>query len=192
MNRAYNNLLRKKEEEFRHLCAKENLNESELARLHQLIEDETVDINYRNKSNAPIVLLCQFYRGPNIYLTLKLFLKRKDLDIHSCSPSGYNALMFLCRFYYHNDLYDCVQLLVEAGLDPEIKEKGGHNALRLLCLNYTRKNLLDIALYLLYNSTNLEDVAKCPNYLWKRNFHEEANYFTKMYKKLVDGSDPVI
>jgi hypothetical protein len=100
--------------------------------------------------------------------------------------------MFLCRFYFHQDLYNCVQLLIEAGLDPEIQEKGGLNALRLLCLNYKKKNLLDIALYLLYHSTNLEEAAKCSNCLWKREFHQESKAFQKIIKKLGDGSNPVI
>jgi len=167
------------------------LDDSKLEYLHQLIVDPTVKINHRIDSSPPFLLLCQFNRSESLYSTLKVFLQRQDLDISCTSPSGYNALMFLCRFYPCERLLDCVQLLIDRGIHLEAREKGHKTAILLLCQYYSGKNLMDVILRFLYNSKNFGDAFLCTRILWERKFKMESKMLHKCCVLLRDGQNPV-
>ena len=167
------------------------MDDSQSEHLNQLLMDPTVKINFRFESRPPFLLLCQFNRSESLYPVLKVFLKRQDLDISCTSRSGYNALMFLCRFYPCERLLDCVQLLIDRGIDLEAREKGHKTALQLLCLYYGGKNLMEVVLRLLYHSKNFGDASPCARILWERNLKTESKIFHKFFALLRDGQSPV-
>ena len=98
--------------------------------------------------------------------------------------------MFLTRFYHNDNLIDCVRLLISRGVTLE-SQGTGPNSLHLLCYNYSGDDILDIALPLLYHSTNLEYDGRCTKILWNRGYKEESKYFHKILKQLRDRRNPV-
>ena len=161
-----------------------------MSRLHQLIEDKTVDINQcyrRMKSNAPLVLLCQRHRSHSLCQLIEAFVKRDDLIIDECSPNGFNALMFICRFYRSENLIDCVQLLVNRGINLEAREKDGRTALDFLCLNYKSNNLVDILLLLIHPN----NVDQCMNILRQREFRSKFVVMERILRYISPGCRPV-
>ena len=177
--------------ELSDLCSQRNLDEVNLTRLHQLIADKQICIDYQFKASAPIVLLCQDNNNRHLYRTLEIFLQRDDLDINATSPYGFNALMFLCLLHRHEDLINCVQLLVNRGINAEAKGKEGENALQLLCQNYDGKNLRDIATVLINHSTSLDDISKCVGILRNRKLYSPLKTISKILQHIRNGHSHV-
>jgi hypothetical protein len=105
------------------LCSQKKLNRRQFDRLIELIQDRDVDITYTIKYKTPLLLLCQWNRSEHLYSILQILLKRDDLDINATSLGGFNALMFLSRFYPGADLLDCAQLLIDRGINAELKDR---------------------------------------------------------------------
>lgn len=171
------------------MCGKERLNETESDRLHQLIEDKTIDINSkRDKNNPPLVLLCQRHRSQSLCSLLDAILKREDLIVDSCSPNGFNALMFICRFYRRSNLIDCVKLLVSRGIRLDAREKGGRTALEFVCLNYKGSDLVDIVILLICR----DNIDRCMNILKQRNLRSEFEVMQRILHHTGPGRGTVI
>lgn len=176
------------------MCRKASLKKTELNRLIQLIKNTSVNINYKETklSNSPIVLLCQYNRSESLYPALQALVKREDLSINSTSSRGYNALVFLCRFYPREDLIDCAQLLINRGINVEKKIFDGTNSLQFLCQNYRQRNLIDTALLLINpKTTPFDDITKCIKGLWQDNLRSESKALASIFKRIREGHNPV-
>ena len=175
------------------LCYLEGFNETQADRFHQLIADQTLNINCVKIKSNPLVLLCQNNRSARLYPALKAFLQRDDFKINSISPSGYNCLMFLCRFYSHPNLINCVQLLVDKGIDLEAREsKKQLSALQILCANYSGENLIDVALCLIHRTTKYKNIKKCVDILLQRKLLSQSQTLENILGHIRSGRNPVI
>lgn len=188
-----------KENEVIRLCGRRNLNEHELNNLRLLLADESVKINYAESSNAPLMLLCNnMNQSASVYAALQVLMERKDLEINSTNPSGYNALMILCSHYSREDFWECAELLINRGINVDKKNNSGRNALQLFCINYRGENLIYNALRLASYSSSLGDSVTCRNLLYNRKnsagtreLREETKIFENLFVMLRSGRSAV-
>jgi len=94
------------------LCS---FNQSE--ELHRYIEillrRNTVDINWKDKTNCnALVNLSLYYKGKTLIDIFRLLISR-GIDVNSCSNNQWNTLCILTATYYGKDLIDLIRLLVE-------------------------------------------------------------------------------
>ena len=176
-------------------CRTERLDDIAMARLHRLLINLRININYAPPPDymPPLLLLCQYCKTENLPETLNILLNRNDVSVDFATRNGYNALMVLCKFYACESIIECVQLLIKHGINVDSKEKFGNrqNSLSLLCNNYKGKNLFDVALILLCHSTKLDYANKCAAILWDRGLKEESKKLVKIFRQLREGRNAV-
>ena len=114
------------------MCLRKNLNQTDLDKLEKLVADKSLNINATLKVSPALLTLCQFNRSESLYSALQILLTRDDLDINAVSYNGFNALLFICRFYSADNLLDCAQLLIDRGIDTSKREFKGSSALNIL------------------------------------------------------------
>ena len=73
-------------------------------------------------SKTPILNLCRFNESTSLYPALKALLERKDIDLALRDNMGRNSLFLLTRYYPLDDLIDCIQLLIESGVEANTKD----------------------------------------------------------------------
>ena len=94
------------------------LKEFESRRLLDLILDEGVNLNWRDRcGSTPLLLLCRFYKGENLFSLIEAIIARKCTDINARNKSNWNALVLVCFYYPGPKMFEIVSLLIESGID---------------------------------------------------------------------------
>ena len=154
------------------MLSHECLDEAGLARARELFLDESLNINFRVLFTrcTPLLLLCRYNKSSTQLLSLlQLLLERPDLDITVTNRDGHNAITLVCQYYPHDNLLDCVRLLIRRGGDVRqyLNAKKGavktKNALYLLCDNYKGEHLIDVARLLLAKDSSEESLHAALN-----------------------------
>ena len=164
------------------LCSLSELNPY-LERFLNLASNPNVDINHQmpRSRNTPIVQICHD-NTKNLEVALKILLDRKDIDLSLVNNEGNNALTQLCRHHKEDTLKECVELLIESGINVEHQNRKKRNALSLVSEFYTGKHKQDIICLLVDHMKNLGDVSASVQMLRNRGFNTEADILEKMVK----------
>ena len=151
-------------------------------RFKELVQDKNVNVN-RVGSFKPLLLhLCHPNGSKNhLYPILEALLKRDDLDVNVTSHCDYNALMFLFRNYFGNNLWDCAQLLIDRGIKVTTMNQ---NALQILCSYQTGDKIVYYALRLIYQFPELDDGIVCADILSSRGLYEESAIYRRLFKMI--------
>ena len=136
-------------------------------------------------SKTPILNLCRFNESTSLYPALKALLERKDIDLALRDNMGRNSLFLLTRYYPLDDLIDCIQLLIESGVEANTKDNNSKLACEILARHYNGPNFMDIFRLLVNNDTNMKALQLCIGILQaKTNRFQEAeelnNYLTSL------------
>ena len=91
-----------------------SLSDTQYSDMCRLIKDETVDINFvdSNGSNHLFSLCSNQKNAEHLEMSVKMFLKRRDLKINAKGPNGSNALGAVCNGYRGDNLIEIVRVLL--------------------------------------------------------------------------------
>ena len=166
-------LFLQEEKELLGLCSRSFLYEAELPHFLQLVSAWHVNINCALSENCstPILLLCRYYRGDNLYVFLKALLERPEMDLKS-NRNGHNALALLCRHYQSSRLVDCARLLIK----HDVRLQSGYT-LMMVCEFQVGQQLLEVARLLINHMSisSLKSVSQAAvNLLIERGLRDES------------------
>ncbi|XP_045027658.1 death-associated protein kinase 1 isoform X2 [Daphnia magna] len=139
--KSINNKLTEKNEELRHLCARDSS-----SRLIEKINDLIcLDIDVNEKDiigrNA-LHNLCEKNSSSNLIDAIQLLIQL-GIDVNAKDKYGQDALHRLCRNNSNSNLIEAIQLLIQRGIDVNAKDDDGLNALHYLCCNHSNSKLID-------------------------------------------------
>jgi len=178
-----------KEWQLQIYCLTKSLDEESIKLMDQLVADESVNVNCsvgHTLCFSPLLLLCRECNGSNLYSCLKILLRRKDLDLTVKNNFGHNAFNLLCRRYDNHRLLDCLELLVESGVQVDVSDKKARNALTLLPRYYTQSNLNIVLKFVLQQGLNIQSRdAKGNNSLMVACTHYKHNSLIHTVKLLL-------
>jgi len=108
--------------------------------IRMIINKDSPVINCMDKKTGynPLIMLCsqEYARsGPSYLVDIIHLLIDSSIDVSHRSRDGWNALMFVCRYYRHANLIDIVRLLVHYGCEINCRAEDGSSAFLLFCRN---------------------------------------------------------
>ena len=178
-----------------HLSSLPSLSEEQVARFVELVADIELNVNCKKYSSTPILLLCRNNQNESLYPCLKSILAREDVDLQ-ITNHGNNALMLLSRYYpLSNPLIDCIRLLVNRGMDINMKncKENSKTALFFLSQNtLISKNLIDVARLLINENSDFKIARKTAEALGnKRSLRRDGDILLKIIDSYRPGQGRV-
>ena len=144
------------------MCRCEALDDAQLIRFRQLVEDEEeVDINCTDTTLSdeygftPLIWLCALHQSDDLFVCVDLLLKRPDIEINQTGKGGLNALMVLCLLSTSDQISKVAQLLIEKGIDVNQTNEDGWNALMHLCYHSKSDQIVEMVKLLIDNGINV-------------------------------------
>ena len=106
------------------LCSFDNVTETGLARLSELVADKTVDINCRDpESNlTPLLLLCWSNQSDSLSQCVQVLLERDEIDLKAKDNNNNDALAIL-QDMYSGEEKDFITCLIDSKLRLAIKSE---------------------------------------------------------------------
>jgi hypothetical protein len=177
-----------------HLSSQPSLSEEQVARFVELVADTKLNVNCKRNSSTPILLLCRNNQNESLYPCLKSISAREDVDLQ-ITNHGNNALMLLSRYYpLSNPLIDCIRLLVNRGMDINMKncKENSKTALFFLSQNtLISKNLIDVARLLINENSDFKIARKTAEALGKRGLRRDGDILSKIIDSYRPGQGRV-
>lgn len=147
------------------LCSRSKHTAVNFNHIRELLMDRSVDINWIAKRHfdTPIVRLCRSNKSDSLFPLLEILLQRDDLNIDAIDCKGLNALMVLCHNYYGKDLIECCRLLINRGIQLDIKRGSPRNPTSILWENDRKsesrelwsviknRNLVSVSYFIYFN-----------------------------------------
>ena len=116
------------------LCSNPQLNDVDVSRFQELVEDKTVNVNFGSdalfNNQTPLMALCSSPKFNSLHFRCaKLLLQREDIDVNVRDRHGLTALLLFCsggatgffdfnkRNHRTKGLVEIVQLLLVRGAD---------------------------------------------------------------------------
>jgi len=126
------------------------------------------------------LLICRWNQSLTLPRCLKILLSVKGVRLDSVNSYGYSALSLLCRYYPHNFLIDCVQLLIDHEVNVDKLDRNERTALQLLSEYYKGDNLIEIASLLVSKILRFRMAEKAVDILRVRGLVKESKNLAKI------------
>ena len=173
--------------QLRELCCLPTLDDSQLARFHQLAADKTVDVEHKyGETSWPFLsLLLRYNQSDSLLPCLKSLLLRDGINLEHMKTCGHNALTLLLRYNNSNVVFDCAKLLLERGVNVLKTDSTGRDALLLASELYRGGKMLDLVQLLLQHGANVSLERKQENVLIVLSRHYKQDYLIDVIRLLI-------